>query len=81
MRTTLTLDNDVALTLKEEMRRTGSSFKEMVNTILHANLKARRHQASPKPFIVQPRDLKARPGVDLDHIEALLDEIEGPYRR
>ena len=32
-------------------------------------------------FEVVPHDLGARPGVDLDDVEGLLDALEGPGRR
>lgn len=32
-------------------------------------------------FVVKPRPMKARPGLNLDKIEDLLDEVEGPFRR
>jgi hypothetical protein len=33
-----------------------------------------------EPFAVKPRPLKARPGLNFDKIEELLDEAEGPCR-
>ena len=38
MRTTLTLDEDVARQLKERARRSGESFKEVVNSVLRQGL-------------------------------------------
>ena len=40
MRTTLTLDNDVAALLKRAMERSKKSLKEQVNDALRAGLKA-----------------------------------------
>lgn len=80
MRTTLTLDDDVAAKLESEARRTGLSFKETVNTVLRLGLKARRGEAVAKPFKVTPYDMgKAR--FNIDNIEEALDFIEGPWRR
>ena len=42
MRTTLTLEEDVAAKLKAETRRTGRSFKETVNEILRLGFNARQ---------------------------------------
>ena len=50
MRTTLSLDDDVAQLLKKEVRRTGSSFKEAVNRFLRDGidgLEAARPEAVP----------------------------------
>lgn len=82
MRTTLTLDDDVAAKLKAEMRRTGMPFKELVNESLRTALTLKRELKSALPFVVQPRNLgRTRAGVSLDNIGALLDDIEGHEHR
>lgn len=82
MRTTLTLDDDVAAKLKSETRRTGRSFRETVNQVLRRGLLARRNTQAAAPFKIQPRDLGGlRPGLSLDCIARLLDEVEGPTHR
>lgn len=78
-RTTLTLEDDVAERLLEESRRTGRTFKDVVNEALRAGLD--RRSASLPPFKVAARDMGLKPGFDLDDIEGLLDRLEGPYRR
>lgn len=81
MRTTLTLDDDVAAKLKAEVRRSGEPFKQVVNRVLRLGL---HRQAAPKPlppFKVKAYDLGLRPGLDLDNIGELLDKIEGPFHR
>jgi hypothetical protein len=42
MRTTLTLNDDVAVTLKREAQRAGRSFREIVNETLRRGLESRR---------------------------------------
>ena len=79
-RTTLTLEDDVAERLLEESRRTGKSFKDVVNETLRQGL-AGRPDASLPPFKVKSRDMGLRPGIDLDDIEGLLDRLEGSLRR
>jgi hypothetical protein len=39
MRTTVTLDDDVEIMLKEEMRKGGKSFKQVVNEFLRRGLR------------------------------------------
>jgi hypothetical protein len=78
-RTTLTLEDDVAERLHEESRRTGKTFKDVVNETLRAGL-GRRSSTLP-PFRVEARPMGLRPGFDLDDIEGLLDRLEGPRRR
>jgi plasmid stability protein len=82
MRTTLTLDDDVAAKLKAETRRSGRSFRDTVNEILRRGL-ARRPAAPPRAaFHVVARDLGAlRPGLSLDCVADLIDQTEGPDHR
>jgi Ribbon-helix-helix protein, copG family len=82
VRTTLTLDDDLAAKLEAEARRTGQSFKEIVNTMLRIGLAAKRGKLPRAPFKVIPLPLEPLdPNLDFDNIEALLDQIEGPSRR
>jgi hypothetical protein len=80
MRTTLTLDNDVAAKLKEEMKRSGKSFKETVNSVLRNGLNIPKRRKL-EPFVVKPKQLSPRITVDYDNIEELLEQIEGPLHR
>ena len=66
--------------LLEESRRTGRSFKDVVNQTLREGL-ARHSDAPLPPYKVKARNMGLRPGIDLDDIEGLLDRIEGPLRR
>jgi hypothetical protein len=81
MRTTLTLDDDVAAKLAAEARRSGRPFKEIVNGCLRMALNAKRKTAPAAAFVVRSRPLDPVPGVSFDNVEALLDQLEGPARR
>ena len=81
MRTTLTLDDDVAAKLQTEARKAGQSFKETVNRLLRLALNTRREQPKMKPFKVRAWAMGVRPGLNFDKIEELLDHVEGPMRR
>ena len=78
MRTTLTLDDDVAQRLQAESRRTGRSFKEIVNEYLRTGLAQSRTVKSMSSFRVIAADLggPTRSG-SYDDVEALLEESEG----
>jgi hypothetical protein len=78
MRTTLTLDDDVAAKLKDLCRRTGESFKAALNRILRDGLNVRKLQRPDKPFRVKARALGLRHGVRLDNIGELLEQLDGP---
>ncbi len=82
MRTTLTLDDDVAAKLKAEARRSGRSFRAIVNDMLRQGLATRRAAPTLKPFKVTARDLgKLLPGLNLDSVADLLEQVEGPLSR
>jgi hypothetical protein len=81
VRTTLTLDDDVARKLDLERRRLGISFKEVVNRALRSALNRPAEKTPGKPFQVKAQDLGLRPGLSYDDVDALLDEVEGPLRR
>jgi hypothetical protein len=81
VRTTLTLDDDVARKLQAEVRRTGRPFKEVVNEALRTALTAKRAVAARRPFTVRARPLGLRPGLSYDSVEDLLETLDGPGRR
>jgi hypothetical protein len=76
MRTTLTIDDDLADLLKRRARELGLPFKDVVNRTLRAGLgeqaKPRRH-AAPKTI---PHAFGFKPGIDLDKLNQLADELE-----
>ncbi len=82
MRTTLTLDEDIAAKLKAEARRSGRSFKETVNEALRRALVVPQGVRPDGPFRVVTRDLGGlRPGISLDNIADVLEQVEGPLHR
>jgi hypothetical protein len=78
VRTTLTLDDDVSAKLSAEVRRSGRSFKQVVNDFLRRGLNARREMKPLHPFRIDARDLGLRPGFQLDNVWELIDQVEGP---
>lgn len=77
VRTTLTLDDDVADQLRERSKATGSSFKDVVNDAIRAGLQTGSRPSAPPPaFRVTPRAGSFRAGVDLLHLNQLTDELE-----
>ncbi len=81
MRTTLTLDDDVAAKLGADARRSGRSFKETVNHYLRLGLNAKKAAKVKKPFKVRARPLGLRPGLNYDDIWGLIEQVEGPDHR
>ena len=81
MRTTLTLDDDVAAKLKAESRRAGRPFRDIVNETLRRGLASRQAAAARKPFKVKARDLGLKPGLSLDNVAELIEQVEGTVFR
>lgn len=77
MRTTLALDDDIAILLKKEARQTGTPFKQVVNRYLRRGIAASK-QAPRKPFKVKPFNLGLPP---FTKVEELLEWLEGPDHR
>ena len=76
VRTTITLDDDVAARLEQLRRERGSSFKEIVNDTLRAGLQERR---VARAYRAPTYRMGVRPGVDLDRalrLDAALEDEE-----
>ncbi|MGC5627660.1 CopG family transcriptional regulator [Georgenia sp. Z1344] len=73
MRTTLTLDDDVARLVDEAVHRDRRSMKEVVNDALRAAL------APPpvaRPYTVDVHHSAIRTGIDAGRLNQLVDEID-----
>jgi hypothetical protein len=82
MRTTLTLDDDLAAKLKAESHRARRPFREIVNDTLRRGLESRRAAAQQRAFKVTARDLgNLKPGLSLDNIAELIEHREGSLHR
>lgn len=73
MRTTLTIDDDIARKLKERARREKKSFKETVNETLQRGLGSTN---PPPDFVVAPHDSGFVAGIDPKRLNQLADELE-----
>lgn len=74
MRTTVTLEADVAEALKRATRERGASFKQTINDAIRAGLASGRQ--SGKPYRMKPRKLSALPGADLTKALGLAAAME-----
>jgi class 3 adenylate cyclase len=80
MRTTLTLDDDVAVRLKAAAKE--RPFKVVVNEALRAGLKALDAAVSPRtPYRTRGFDLGPSLVGSLDNVEEVLSRIEGERHR
>ncbi len=76
MRTTLTLDDDLAEKLHEVARRKGESFKAVVNSTLRRGLQGEKKLSTLPKFKVTPKACGFRNGVDVLHLNQLNDDLE-----
>jgi len=74
MRTTVTLDPDLAAKLRRAAKERGISFKEALNTTLRAGMADRSGNA--RPYRLPARRLGLRPGIDLDKALDLAAALE-----
>ena len=73
MRTTVTLDEDVAARLRATARERDVSFKVALNDAVRAGL---GNPGRARPYRVPVRRMGVRPGVDLDKALALAAQLE-----
>ncbi|MCS5700341.1 ribbon-helix-helix domain-containing protein [Cyanobium sp. FGCU-52] len=78
MRTTLTLDDDLAEALNRKARLSGRSFKAVVNETIRRGLAHGRSPDTPEapPFAVQPQACGLLAGIDPLRFNQLLDPLE-----
>ena len=81
MRTTLTIDEDVAVLLQKEVRRTGDPFKVTVNRLLRRGLERGSTPPELKPFKVEPFHLDLPKQWTSGNVEELIEMLEGPLHR
>jgi len=73
MRTTLTIDDDLAALLHDHARRTGRTFRDVVNEAIRDGLLRGESESSCVPPV---HELGIRPGVDLTKALQLVGQLE-----
>ena len=81
VRTTLSIDDDIAVLLDQEVRRTGKPFKVVVNRLLSLGLAHARQAKTVRSFKVRPRAMGLGAGQSYDNVAALLEQLEGPRHK
>jgi hypothetical protein len=77
MRTTLTLDPDVAAKAKKGAAKLGKPFKEIITAALRIGLDQVLKPSASKPYRTKARPLGLRRGFNYDNIGELLARAEG----
>jgi hypothetical protein len=76
MRTTLSLDDDVAVLIEQMRTARGTTFKQIVNDALREGLARLSSPVETEPFRTQPVDLGSCYFPNLDNVWEVLDEVE-----
>ncbi|MCK5251018.1 MAG: hypothetical protein KAJ98_13695 [Spirochaetaceae bacterium] len=77
MRTTLTIDDNLLLSLKRKAAERNIPFKTLVNQVLHRGLEVMDTPFTPgQKYYTQARSLKLKQGFDHDTLGQIADEME-----
>ncbi|MFV0373559.1 hypothetical protein [Microbacterium sp.] len=74
MRTTLTLDDDVARLLDDAVHRDRRTMKDVVNDALRRGLAAPA-EAVPAPYVAPVHSSGLRAGIDVARLNQLIDDL------
>jgi hypothetical protein len=75
VRTTLTLEDDLADKLKALAERQRKPFKQVVNEVVRRGLASTVPAAPSQPFSVRPFRSAFQPGVDPEKLNQRIDEL------
>jgi hypothetical protein len=81
VRTTLSIDDDVATLVEHEVRRSGDSFKGTINRLLRLGLTASSRPQPRKRFVVTPKALDTGLVTRYEKVEDLIEALDGPMHR
>ena len=76
MRTTVTIEDDLAAQVEAIRRREGLSFKAALNRLLRLGVRAKSTPPKPRRFRTATRKLGLKPGIDPTRLNALIDDLE-----
>ncbi len=81
MRTTLTLDRDVAVKARRGAARLGQPFKAVINSALRIGLEEVLKPKPAKPYRAKTYSMGLKPGYSYDKIADLIAQGEGENHR
>lgn len=76
MRTTLTIDDDIADYLKAQSRLHDKSFKQVVNEVLRRGMTPRPRAAGAPRFRLVPNSSRLAPGLDPRRLNQINDALQ-----
>ncbi|MEQ1949397.1 MAG: hypothetical protein ABL995_19560 [Bryobacteraceae bacterium] len=77
----MTLDDDVHERAKDFSKSHGLPFRQALNELVRAGLRAEKTAKPSRNFRIKPQHLGLRPGLSYDNIENLLEIGEGELHR
>ncbi|MEI6280335.1 MAG: DUF2191 domain-containing protein [Verrucomicrobiae bacterium] len=77
MRTTLTIDPDVAAKARRAVSQTGLPFKAVINQALRVGIEAVLAPRPARSYRTIPRPMGLKPGLSYDNVSELLAVTEG----
>lgn len=76
MRTTLSIDDDLAQSIENLRNRRNLSLREAVNQLLRAGIYAIETTPASRPYEGEVFDSALKPGIDPNRMNQLVDELE-----
>lgn len=76
MRTTRTIDDDIAVRIQDLRRRHGHSLKQVINRLLCEGLRSSHQTPHAKPYRTKTHKLGLKPGFDAAGFNQLAEELE-----
>ena len=76
MRTTLTIEPDVAQEIRQRMAEKKLPLKRVVNDALRLGLSKTSKKERTTHFVVKPWPLGLKPGIDYDKLGQYLDQLD-----
>ena len=81
MRTTLTIDDDIAARIEEQRRRDGQSLKQVINRLLREGLRHDQRPPGARKYRTKTHKLHMRPGFDAARLNQMVDALETDTHR
>ena len=76
MRTTVTIDDDIAARIEERRRADGQSLKQVVNQLLREGLRSSEQPPEARPYRTKAHRLRLRPDFDAARLNQMVDGLE-----
>ena len=76
MRTTVTIEDDLAVAIEDLRKREGLSFKAALNQVIRVGLQAKAAPPKPRKYRTPTRALGLKPGIDPVRLNSILDDLE-----